>query len=365
MKRWIVDTVTLLSYAFVCAVLTPGVLPSHEELCAPALISPSAEERSELYAEVWVPLEEESAAPTPSAQAPEEPPEREESPKTPLRDAERSFWVQGEDGAYETTMAEFLPGVLAGEMPASFEEEALRAQAVAARTYILRRAATNTPAHPDCAVCTSAACCEAWLGEEARRLRWGERFDEYNEKLTAAVRDTDGAVLLYEDEPILACFHACSPGATESAEAVWVEGAPYLVSVRSPETAADVPNYISSATYTPEDFAALLKRERETVALTGEPGTWLGETALDASGRVESMMLGTERFSGTELRRIFALRSAAFQLWWTGEDFLFTVTGSGHGVGMSQYGANVMARAGSSWREILAHYYPGAELTEG
>ncbi len=262
----------------------------------------------------------------------------------------------------ETTMAEWLPGAVAGEMPAGFEAEALKAQAVAARTYILYLMTTTKAAHPDADVCDDPGCCKAHLTEEQMRANWGEDYDANYAKILGAVRSTDGQYLAWEGKPIEAVFHSSSAGMTEDAAEVW-SARPYLVSVDSPETVDDVPNYVTSVSVPASDFAAKVLEAHPDAQLSGESAFWLGEVSYDASGRVDSAEIGGVAVPGTELRTLFGLRSTAFTLDYAGGAFLFTVTGYGHGVGMSQYGANVMAQGGSGYAEILAHYYPGAELT--
>ncbi|MBE6968741.1 MAG: stage II sporulation protein D [Ruminococcaceae bacterium] len=273
------------------------------------------------------------------------------------------FDVLQKDGSVvQVSMAEFLPGVLSGEMPAAFHEAALRAQAVAGRTYILSRLGVQKAAHPQAAVCTDPGCCQAWDSEERMREKWGADFDRYYGKIRSAVTDTDGACLFWEGEPILACFHSSSAALTESSAAVWSGALPYLVSVTSPETAQDVPNYVTTVELGCEAFREKIWSEYPGADLSGEPAGWIGEIRREESGRVESVIIGGIRTEAEALRSLFSLRSAAFTPEYTGTGFRFTVTGYGHGVGMSQYGANVMAARGSTWQEILQHYYPGAEL---
>ena len=267
------------------------------------------------------------------------------------------------DSVETLSMAEYLPGVIAGEMPASFEPDALRAQAVAARSYALARMLAPPAAHPQCALCDSPGCCEVYLTAEERCERWGEQYDLWETRIEDAVRDTDGVYLVYAGEPITACFHASSAGYTESGAAVWGGDVPYLVSVSSPETAADVPNFVTTAEFSPESFREIFLAAYPEADLSAQPPEWVGERTVDPSGRVSSIRIGDISVPGTGVRSIFSLRSANFTLAWTGRSFLFTVSGSGHGAGMSQYGANVMAKNGSTWREILAHYYPGTSLT--
>ena len=181
-------------------------------------------------------------------------------------------------------------------------------------------------------------------------------------RIRQAVTDTDGQYLTYGGQLIRAVFHASSAGATESSAALWSGDAPYLVSVSSPETAQDVPNYVSTAEIAADAVrTAVLDRYPDCV-LGDDPGTWFGTPVLDDSGRVACIPVGSEMLTGAQVRALFSLRSAAFSVAYGGGTFTFTVTGSGHGVGMSQYGANVMALRGSGYADILAHYYPGTTL---
>lgn len=277
-------------------------------------------------------------------------------------DSELSFTVLTADGVETVTMSDWLPGVVAGEMPALFEEEALKAQAVAARTYIMYSMGREKPAHPEADVCDDPACCKAHSTDEELREKWGESYEENMARVLEAVRSTDGEYMSYGGEVIQAVFHSSSAGRTEDSAAIW-QAEPYLVSVESPETAEDVPNYVTSVTASPEDFRAAVLAVHPEAEFGEDPAFWLGAAVRDASGRVESVDIGGTQVPGTELRTLFKLRSTAFTLDYTAEGFLFTVTGYGHGVGMSQYGANVMAEDGADYEEILTHYYPGAELT--
>ena len=279
------------------------------------------------------------------------------------RDADAPLTVRIDGESVETTMADYLPGVVAAEMPASFEPEALRAQAVAARTYILDRAANPVQAHRDAAVCDDPGCCCAWVSDEAMRENWGGDYRRNLRKIRAAVRATDGETLTYEGEPIRAVFHSASAGQTESSAALWGP-LPYLVSVPSPESAADVPGFRTEVTVSADEMRAALESEQPGLSLPDDPAQWLGETMRDGSGRVETIALGGVSLSGARARELFSLRSTAFETVYREGAFVFTVTGSGHGVGMSQYGANVMAKNGSDYREILMHYYPGTALSE-
>ena len=259
-------------------------------------------------------------------------------------------------------MQEYLRGVVAAEMPAGFHPEALKAQAVAARSYALYCA--SFAKHGEAQVCADYACCQAWQSEDTRKKKWGEDFHANELKISAAVRETDGEYLAAGGEPVFAAFHSSSALRTENSADVW-SAVPYLVSVESPETAEDVPNYISVVQCSPIDFRDTVLSAHPEADFSGPEEEWLGEMRHDASGRVASVVLGGASLGGKELRSLFSLRSTAFTLALEGGVFTFTVTGFGHGVGMSQYGADKMARQGADYTEILAHYYPGTVLVRG
>ncbi len=290
-----------------------------------------------------------------------EPGAEEQDAPEPAADSELSFTVLSGGEVLTVTMSDWLPGVVAGEMPASFEPEALKAQAVAARTYIMYSMGREKPAHPEADVCDDPSCCKAHASDEQLRENWGADYESNLDKIQSAVSETDGEYLSYGGEVIQAVFHSSSAGKTEASEAIW-QAEPYLVSVDSPETAEDVPNYVTSVAVTEEEFRLTVSSLHPEARLEGDAAYWLGAAVRDASGRVETVDIGGATVTGSELRTLFSLRSTAFTLDYTDPGFLFTVTGYGHGVGMSQYGANVMAEDGAGYREILSHYYPGTEL---
>ncbi len=281
-------------------------------------------------------------------------------------DGARTLRVLGRDGqTAEMSMADYLWGVVAAEMPASFEPEALRAQAVCARTYSLWKLQAGSHSGQEADVCADSSCCQAYISPEEAAQRWGEAAaGAYTAKIAAAVADTDGQVLTYGGELIQAVFFSSASGSTEDAAAVWGKSLPYLVSVDSPE-GDEVPNYRSTVTLTAEQVKKLAGEAGLGTDLSGEPGEWFQNLTRTASGRVASVELGGAELSGGAARSLFALRSACFDVSEKDGVFTFTVTGYGHGVGMSQYGANAMAREGVGWRDILAHYYTGAQLQTG
>ena len=276
----------------------------------------------------------------------------------PRLDDETTLRVWDGEKVWETTVAEYLPGVVRGEMPAVFEPAALAAQAVAERTYIFYHLRGGPKAaHPDADVCTDPSCCSAWLSLEAARERWGDHFEEYNAKIQRAVEETDGQIILYQGVPILAAFHSSSAGATANSGEVWVSDLPYLRSVASPESGDSVPNYYSAVTLSADEFRSTFLASHPDADLSGDAGGWITDVTQNDSGRVEHLTVGGVTVTGGEVRGLFGLRSTSFTVSAEGEEITFRVTGYGHGVGMSQYGANELARQGKSWQEILQWYY--------
>lgn len=275
-------------------------------------------------------------------------------------DAERSIKVLCGEEVTEMPVYDYLVQVVAAEMPVSFEPEALKAQAVAARTYLQR--ALDGHKHDNADICASSGCCQAYISSDMLKGKWGKNYDLYIEKIKTAVSETDGEYISYEGKPALAAFHSSSAGKTEDSGEVW-NALPYLVSVDSPEKADEVPNYVSTVKSTDLDFRDTILCIMPEADMTGEAKDWVGEIKRSKSGRVESIVIGGKELAGTKLREAFSLRSTAFELEHKDGQFVFTVTGYGHGVGMSQYGANAMAKDGADYREILEHYYPGTVLS--
>lgn len=281
--------------------------------------------------------------------------------RTAARDKGRMVRLKLTDGTVEElTMADYLWGVVAAEMPAAFGEEALKAQACAARTYTVIRQDGGSEKHPEADICADSTCCQAYVEREAALARWGLNAEAYEDKISAAVAGTDGLGVLYEGRPIQALFFSSAAGQTVDAVAVWGNEVDYLVSVASPE-GEEVPNYRSQTVLSAEEVKALALAAYPGADLTGEPGDWFGNLHREGE-TVTSLTLGGVTLTGGQVRKLFSLRSAAFAVSWDGEHFTFDVTGYGHGVGMSQYGANAMAAEGKSFREILGWYYTGTTV---
>lgn len=279
--------------------------------------------------------------------------------KTLDADEKRYITVLCGDEPVKMTVRHYLVGVVAAEMPVSFEPEALKAQAVAARSYLQRFLAD--PKHDNADICAKSDCCQAYLSIAKLREKWGDSFDTYIKKVRSAVAATDGEYLSYGGKAALTAFHSSSAGATEESGAIWSE-LPYLKSVDSPETADSVPNYVSTLSLADIDFRDTILYLKPEADMTGDASAWIGKTELSSSGRVASVVIGGVSFTGSELRTLFGLRSTDFELSYNDGKFTFTVHGYGHGIGMSQYGANAMAKKGADYREILAHYYPSTFL---
>ena len=251
-------------------------------------------------------------------------------------------------------LTDYLTGVVLAEMPVSFEAEAQKAQAVVARTYALR-ACGGESKHETAAVCTESGCCQGYMAPETYLAKGG--LQESVDKIRSAVDATAGYVLTYEGELIEATYFSCSGGSTEDAVAVWGTDVPYLRATSSPgeENAA---HYTDTVNFTFDEFTDALNLEP-----AGDPGTWLEGVSYTAGGGVDTMTLCGKTFKGTQMRSLLGLRSTAFTLAVGGSTITVTTKGYGHRVGMSQYGADAMAMAGSTYPEILAHYYQGTTLT--
>jgi len=280
-----------------------------------------------------------------------------------LQDEELILQVLLGEEVHEMSMAEFLEGVVAAEMPARFHPEALRAQAVAARTYTLHRMLVEpSPRHPEAVVCGSYACCKAFHSPQQLRERWGSSFDYYRAVIADAVRATDGLILFYEEEPILAAFHAASYHYTEASGAIWGSLA-YLQSVPTHESAAEVPRFYETVTMRFSEFREVAQREIPGAVLNYDSiPYWITNLRYTDSGRLSSLIIGGVTVSGPQFRRAFGLRSTALQFAFDTETLSITTGGHGHGVGMSQFGANVMANQGMDFAAILDWYYTNVTL---
>lgn len=262
--------------------------------------------------------------------------------------------VRNEDGEVEEMdLDAYIVGVVLAEMPASFDSESKKAQAVAARTFALRAKMTGGK-HGDGTVCVSSGCCQAYTTVEDYYGRGGK-----SENVTSAeeaVLATSGQVLTYENELIQATYFSCSGGSTEDAVAVWGSDVPYLRAKESPGE-EEAKYHTDEVIFTAEEF-----NEALGTSLSGDPAKWFGMTTYTSGDGVATMQIGEKTYSGTQLRSKLGLRSTAFSVEVVSGEIRITTKGFGHRVGMSQYGADAMAAGGSGYREILEYYYPGTQL---
>lgn len=282
---------------------------------------------------------------------------------TPEAEDKLSVYIKSEDRVTEMSKGQYLKEVVSAEMPASFELEALKAQAVAARSYLeSRRKAYNnkdeSDVHKGAEICTDSTHCKAWISEEKRRESWGSEADKNWEKISRAVDETADEIIVYEEEVISAVFHSTSSGMTEDSKDVWGGERPYLKSVESPGDKLS-PKYKSEKIISLDEFKRLAGENIEGVDFTKEI---VGDIKRSEAGGILTVSIGGVNVKGTQLRSIYGLRSTNVQINIDGDTVAFDVTGYGHGVGMSQYGANYLAQSGKDYKEILKTYYTGVEI---
>ncbi|WP_003542784.1 stage II sporulation protein D [Desulfotomaculum nigrificans] len=262
-------------------------------------------------------------------------------------------------------LEEYLVGVVAAEMPAEFPMEALKAQAVAARTYIMQRLAPGGVAnseHPGADVSSDPREGQAWISRAEMEKRWGKvRTLEYYYKIKWAVDTTKGEVLTYHNQLIIPAYHASCGGGTESAENVWVAATPYLKGVDCPYCAD--PNPERQVTYTLAELDKKLKTNLSAIPVTaGNRARAVMITAETTTGRPKEIKIGNKTYPATLLRELLNLRSTRISWKLQGDKITFITKGYGHGVGMCQYGAKGYAQHGKNYKEILKHYYTGVEI---
>ncbi len=280
-------------------------------------------------------------------------------------------FVHDENKIKPMQLEDYLVGVVAAEMPAEFPLEALKAQAVAARTYIVKRisaggVAVANPLHPGADVCDDPRHGQAWLSREDLKKRWGTlSYYNYYYKVKKAVDETRGQTLVYQGEYIDPAYHASCGGRTENSEDVWKFKVPYLRSVPCPYDADPNPVQTASFSFEQVDLALGTKLSALPVSGTENSSKNLKVIEKTITGRPKLLLIGDRQFSGVAVRDLLGLRSTSFTWKIEGDFVYFTTTGYGHGVGLCQYGAKGLAEHGYNYRTILGHYYSGAELTEG
>ena len=263
----------------------------------------------------------------------------------------------------ELSLDEYLLGVVSAEMPASFEQEALKAQAVVARTYTIYSIVHNKNKHEGADICDSSSCCQAWISKEDRLAKWDEQNrNEYWNKIVLAVDSTKGKIITYNGEVIDAFFHSNSGGVTETPVNVWGgTNYPYLQSVQTAGEDA-YSQYSSEVTLTKQEFINKIKENHSDLEIDFSKEDQIKITEYTDSNRVKTIQVGNLNLSGVEMRTIIGLKSTNFSVEIEGDNIKFGVKGYGHGVGMSQTGADSMAKQGSNYEEIIKHFYTGVEI---
>ena len=258
---------------------------------------------------------------------------------------------------------EYVKGVVAGEVPHTFKKEAMKAQAVAARTYSLARILSgNSSDHPAAPVCDTTHCQVYRDKAELKELKGAEWIKKSYSKICSAVDDTKGQIMYYNEEPVKhALFHSSSGGRTENCEDVFVSAVPYLVSVKSPYE-DDATHKNETAVFSYSKLKKLITASYPNVSTGSVNKNNVKVISNNEGGSVAKMQIGDAVLSGVEVRTALGLFSATFTVSAGDKNVTFTSTGSGHGVGLSQYGANGMAKEGYTYKQILKHYYTGVEI---
>lgn len=247
-------------------------------------------------------------------------------------------------------LEDYVVGVVAAEMPASFELEALKAQAVAARTYAVYK--MNNNREYDLVIGTSD---QSYITEEEMKNKWSNDYDKYYSKVVTAVTDTKNEVIKYDNQVIQSFYFSMSNGYTENSSFVFGEK-PYLESVESSWDNSTLSNFSVQKEYTRKEFCSLLNITCEDISIS--------DINLSESNRIYSLKINDKKYLGTELRKKLNLRSTDFKIEINNKNIIITTEGYGHGVGMSQYGANGMAKEGYSYKEILTHYYTDTKISQ-
>jgi len=265
----------------------------------------------------------------------------------------------------EVPVKDYVTGAVFAEMPADFSDEAIKAQAVAAHTYAERQRMKerSSPTRELCGADFSndTSKYQGYFTEAQAKQYFGDDFEKYYGKISTDVDEVIDFIITYNDEPIIAAFHSMSPGKTESAENAWGNAAPYLLPVDSIYD-TDAPDYMEEVRFTDELLRTRLTSSFGDISLGDDFTEWIEILKVSDSGTVLSANAGDKQVSGNDIRSALGLRSACFEIRYEGSEAVITTKGFGHGVGMSQYGAEHMAEEGKGWRDILNYYYTGCKI---
>ncbi len=256
---------------------------------------------------------------------------------------------------------EYLIGAVASEMPASYHIEALKAQALACKTYAeyVSKNASDDIFGAD--ISNSPKKHQGYITKQERKTKWGENFEVYEEKIRSAVNDVIDETITFDGEPVMSVFFSMCPGKTEDAETVFGKDIPYLKSVISDGDKLS-PDYSKKINFTVSEFKERIS-SIDGITVSGDPEKWISEIETSDVGTVKTLNVCGREIDGSEFRDIFSLRSSAFTVSYSENSFTVKTVGYGHFVGMSQYGADYSARQGSTYEEILKHYYSGVTIS--
>ncbi len=263
----------------------------------------------------------------------------------------------------QVNLDDYLCNVVSAEMPATYETEALKAQAIVARTYTVYKILNKK--HDNADICDDSKCCQAWISKEDRLNRWEESQRNSNwDKICKSVNDTKGQIITYNNQPIDAFFHSNSGGVTEVPVNVWGgTGYPYLQSVQTSGEEAYT-QYASEVVFTQEELLNKLKEKYNDISIDFANDDDIKILEFTESTRVKTIKFGNHNLSGVEARTLLGLKSTNFEISKENNNIKFSVKGYGHGVGMSQTGADSMAKQGNNAENIIKHFYTGVEVKD-
>ncbi len=266
-----------------------------------------------------------------------------------------SVFVVSANKTVDMKIFDYLVGAVAAEMPASYESEALKAQAVACCSYMMWLRSSADNAEYD--ISSDPSTHQGYLTDEEMKEKWGDKYESYKSKIEDAVSAVYGEYLTYKNEPVLALFHAISPGKTQNSEEVWESSLPYIKSKAAPGDSLS-PDFDSEVT-----VSCLKIREIFSISNTTKDSELIDIFSLSDSSFVKEIPLGTDKVSAGDIASKLGLRSPYFTAEYKEGNYIFKVRGYGHGLGMSQYSADYMARQGSTYKEILLHFYEGVGIS--
>lgn len=263
-------------------------------------------------------------------------------------------------------MEEYLYGVLSSEMPSTFDEEALKSQAIAARTYVIYKMENNIiSGHKNANVCTNSAHCQAYTSyDDLKKIKGNDWIQSDYIKVKKAVDDTRGQILTYGGKAILPLYFSTCSGKTENSKDVFSTQYPYLVSVDSPYDTSS-PKYSTTYSISKNKFIQYIKNSYPKLSVSlNQLEKEVNILNRTEGGCVKTIQVGNIKISGTEMRKILSLNSANFSIDYNNDKINFNVKGYGHGVGMSQWGANGMAKKGCKYYDILFHYFKNTDIKD-